>query len=92
MLTYINIVTDDEKFIIYNSDAVVHIFRNKTYFTELKFMHHVTVEFDDKNLKCKEESIVCLKLIVDDVINILIFQNAFYMSSISFNIVSTEPL
>ena len=71
MLTYINTVTDSEKFIICDFNIIVHVFKNKTYFTELRFMHHVMIKSDSKNLECKEKNIVCFKLIIDSVINIL---------------------
>ena len=92
MFTYINIVIDDEKFIICDFSIVVHIFKNKTYFTELKFMHHVIIKFSSENLKCKKKNIICFKLIVNSVINILTLQNIFYMLLISFNIVFIKSL
>ena len=92
MLTYINTVISSEEFIICDFSIIVHVFRNKTYFIKLRFIHHVTIESDSKDLECKEEDIICFKLIIDSMINILTLQNTFYVLSIPFNIVSTESL
>ena len=60
MLACILIISDDEKLIICDFKAHVHMFQNKAYFIDLKFINDVTVGFRNKDLSIQRINTVHL--------------------------------
>ena len=85
-------VTDNEELTICDSEVHVHVFQNKSYFLNMNSTNKSVIDSKNEDLSIQGINTAHLEFNINNVINILILKNVLYMSSVMYNIMTTESL